>query len=280
MAAPRLINPIPAQIINELAGFHPFEIASFFESDTPIRFSASLVDGQALPKGMICTSDGALSGIPAKGTTGNYEITVTAHNDAGDTAATFSLQIRESLVHTEEDTPLTQLKAQVWDALDKNLPIPDLSELLNRDISPVEIYYLLERWSMLKIWDAFNLDAPTDPREITLEGVSKHYVVYDRSSCLVAAPRDLFSHERTTEDAFMTARAVAKEAFTRGWTMDLVGIDKLTRIAWAEVQRLNQLYDRNIEVINYTVGDKDIRLFKEIMRQTAGNAPGLDATGD
>lgn len=280
MALPRLINPIPKQTINELAGFHPFDLQSFFESDSPMRFSALQKNGAALPKGMICTGNGSLTGIPAKGTIGTYEIIVTAHNEEGESIAEFTLQIRESLVNTETDAPFQQIKSQVWEAVDKNLPIPDLSELLNRDISPVEIYYLLERWSMLKIWDAFNLDAPGPLTPITLEGASEHYAIYDRGSCLVAAPKDLFSHERTTEDAFMTARALAKEAFTRGWTMDLVGIDKLTRTAWAEVQRLNQLYGRNTEVVNYIVGDQDLRLFNEIMRQEAGKTPGLEAGGD
>ena len=43
MATPQLINPIPPQVINELAGFHPFNLQSFFESDTPMRFSAEQI---------------------------------------------------------------------------------------------------------------------------------------------------------------------------------------------------------------------------------------------
>jgi len=280
MAAPRLLNPIPKQTINELAGFYPFELQSFFESDTPMRFSAQLENGKPLPKGMLCTSTGALTGIPAKGTKGTYHIKITAKNEAGETTAEFSLSILESLAESESSTPLGLLKSQIWDAADKNLPIPDLSELLNRDITALEIYYLVERWSMLKIWDAFNLDTPGELHAIQIEGVSPHYVVYDRGNCLVAAPKDLFSHERTTEDAFMTARALAREAYTRGWTMDLVGIDKLTRTAWAEVQRLNQIHGRHLEVVNYTVTDRDLKLFNELMRNEARSAPGFEATGD
>jgi len=277
MAAPRLINPIPQQVINELAGFHPFELQSFFESETPMRFSAEQTNGEPLPKGMICTGNGSLTGIPAKDTVGTYQIRVIAKNEVGETAAEFNLIIRESLVNAETGTALEELKAQIWQAADKNLPIPDLSELLNRDITPIEIYYLLERWAMLKIWDAFNLETPGPLNEITLQEASKHYAIYDRGSCLVAVPRDLYSYERTTEDAFRTARALAKEAFSRGWTMDLVGLDKLTRVAWAEVQRLNQIYGRNLEVVNYNVSDRDVRLFNEIMRHEAGITPGLES---
>lgn len=277
MAAPRLINAIPQQVINELAGFHPFNLQSFFESDTPIRFSAQQTNGEALPKGMICTSEGMLTGIPAKGTVGAYQLIITAQNETGETNAEFTLLIRESLVNTETGTSLEELKAQIWDAADKNLPIPDLSELLNREVTPIEIYYLLERWAMLKIWDAFNLDVPGALTPITVEGASPHYATYDRGSCLVAIPKDLFSHERTTEDAFMTARALAREAYSRGWTMDLVGFDKLIRAAWVEVQRLNQIHGRNLEVVNYTVKDKDVKLFNEIMRKEAGIQPGLEA---
>lgn len=277
MTAPRLINPIPPQIINELGSFHPFELQVFFESDTPMRFSAQQTNGQALPKGMICTSQGMLTGIPAKGTIGKYELEITAENEAGKTSAPFTLQIRESLANTENNAPFNDVKAQIWEAVDKNLPIPDISELLNRDITALEIYYLLERWSMLKIWDAFNLDSPGDLVPLELEDASPHYVIYDRGSCLVAAPKDLFSHERTSEDAFNTARALAREAFKRGWTMDLVGIDKLTRVVWAEVQLLNQIYGRHIEIVNYTVTDQDIKVFNEMVHRAGGSIPGFDA---
>ena len=280
MTAPRLIDPIPPQVSNELGSFHPFDLSSYFESATPMRFSAQQSNGNALPKGMICMSDGRLTGIPARNTIGNYDIQITATNESGSTSATFVLQIRESLANTESDAPLNDLKAQIWQAVDKNLPIPDLSELFDREISALEIYYLLERWSMIKIWDAFNLDSPGELKPIQLAGASSHYNVYDRGSCLVATPKDLFSHERTSEDAFKTARALAREAYMRGWTMDLVGIDKLTRVAWAEVQLLNQIYGKHLDVVNYTVTDQDVRVYNELVRRETRHLPGPEASGD
>jgi hypothetical protein len=72
MNAPQLLKAIPVQVINEQAAYGPFNLRDYFSSDTPLQFRAELKDGAALPKGMICTTDGVLTGIPAKGTLGKY----------------------------------------------------------------------------------------------------------------------------------------------------------------------------------------------------------------
>jgi hypothetical protein len=226
-------------------------------------FSGELKDGSALPAGLICTENGLITGIPAKGTIGQYTIVVTATTREGDATAQaeVTLTIRPSLVATTEPHHLDKLKAQVWEALDLKLPVPDLAELLDRPINAVDISYLLERWGVLKAWNAFDLNPPGELIQLHLEGTSPHYLVFDRGSCIVACPKELFSHERTVEDGLQTARAVARELYRRQWTVQLVGFDKLTRAAWVEIQLLGDKLGNPLEVINFTPTQEDLLVY-------------------
>lgn len=265
MPAPILATPIPAQVINERAAYGPFDLKQFIQSaegNSAPRFTAQLSDGQALPKGMICTSDGIVTGIPAENTQGTYEVIITAENDAGPLQATFVLTIKPSLA-TSAGEYSDELKKQIWEALEKNLPIPDLKELYNRPITPLEIYYFLERWGVLKIWDAFNLDPPGPPVLLTLEGASKHYNVYDRGSCLVVVPKDLFSYERTLADGLQTASVAAREIFKRNWTIELMGFEKMVRAAWVEINHLGDQYGKQLEIINFNPTPRDIKIYMD-----------------
>src|SRR5665811_1280132 len=106
MAAPILIKPVPAQIVNEQAAYGPFDLKEFIQTPDKklnLRFQGGLADGGALPKGMICTEDGILTGIPAKGTQGNYEIKVTVQNDDGAEEAKFLFTIKPSIADTGTD---------------------------------------------------------------------------------------------------------------------------------------------------------------------------------
>jgi hypothetical protein len=265
MEAPVLVGPIPPQVINEQSAYGPFDLKAFIMtpegSDVP-TFQAEVKGGNALPKGMICTSDGVMTGIPSKGTQGVYEVIVKATNEAGTVQATFNMTITPSFANRESESDyINKLKAQVWEALDQRLPIPDLVDLYEREITPLEIYYLLERWGIIKIWDAFNLEPPRDKVLLTLEGASKHYNVYDRGSCLVATPVDLFSYERTVEDGLQTARAMAREVYQRDWTVELVGFEKFVRAAWVEIQHLGDQYGKQLEVINFSPSTSDVRIY-------------------
>lgn len=262
MDAPILIQPIPPQVINELAAYGPFDLKEFIETPghNNLQFSAELRSGEALPKGLICTSDGIVTGIPARNTKGNYEVVVTAQNEAGALETVIMLTIKPSLATTGTDY-LDQLKSQVWEALEQQLPLPDLADLYDRPITALEIYYLLERWGILKVWDAFNLEPPSQPVLLTLEGTSEHYNVYDRGSCIIACPKDLFSYERTIEDGLKTARAVAREIYRRQWTIEFTGFDKMMRAAWVELQHLGDIHGKRLEIINFDPTINDIKLY-------------------
>lgn len=263
MAAPVVVKPISAQVVNERAAYGPFNLRDYIqvaEGSQAARFHAELKDGKSLPAGMICTADGILTGIPAKETSGVYEVVITAENDDGSIQTTLVLTIKPGMT-TKDTGYIDELKAQVWEAMDLKLPIPDLEELNNRPITKADIYYLLERWAMLKIWDAYNLEPPGALRPLTLEGASPRYQVYDCGSCLVTVPKKLFSHEHTLEDGLQTARAMAREVYRRQWAVELVGFEKLTRAAWVEVQHLGDKAGKRLEVINFSPSLEDVRLY-------------------
>lgn len=274
MDAPILKEAIPMQAVNELAAYGPFDLNNYFETEdgSELRFSAETKSGEALPKGLICTSDGMLTGIPAKGTSDNYELIITAENDGGSVQVEMILTIKPTPV-SGDATYLDKLKAQVWEAVENNLPVPDFGDIYGKDISPLEIYYLLERWGVIKIWDAFNLDPPGELQEIKLEGASEHYNVYDRGSCIVACPKDLFSHERTLEDGLRTARAMADEVYRRDWTVELSGFDKLTRAAWVQIQHLSDQHGKRLDVINYNPSTDDINLYNSQAAELGNRQP-------
>lgn len=262
MAAPVIIKQIPNQGVNERAAFGPFDLKEYIQvpEGSELFFSAELADGSMLPRGMICTMDGIVTGIPAKDTQGNYEIVIEAENEEGSVQAKFVLAIMPAIVNKNSQAYIDDLKNQIWLALENNQQAPELADLIDRAITPLDVYYLLERWGTLTIYDAFNLEPPGEKKLIVLEGASPHYLTYDRGSCLVAVPKELFSHERTLADGIATCAALAREAYKRNWTVELVGFEKYTRAAWIEIQHQSQKNNRKMEVLNYEPTTNDMKL--------------------
>jgi len=274
MSEPILTTPIPPQIVNEMASYPPFDLKKFIQAadNSVLTFKAEIKGGAALPKGMILTSDGILTGIPARETQGVYEIIVTAENSAGSVHATLVLTIKPALAQTETGY-LEKLKLQVWEAMQKNLPIPELRDLLELPISQMDIYYLLERYGTLTIWNAFNLDPPSEKTLLTLAGASQHYNVYDRGSSLIMCPKDLFSHERTLLDGMQTAKAMAREVYKREWTIEMAGLAKWTRNVWVELQIQGDKHDKYIDIINYTPSKEDENAYSKEASGVSRNIP-------
>lgn len=269
------IDRIPDQVVNERAAFGPLDLTQYIQSPREesgsLTFSAELSTGDALPKGLICTSNGIVSGIPAEGTHGSYTVLISGQDQAGQSfSAQFDLKIRAKMV-MEPPEFYTELKSRVWEALKNDLPLPDVSALLNRPVTPEDIAYFLQRFATLAIWDVYNLDAPGDKQPLTLPGASKHYHIYDRGSCLVGSPKELFSHERTLEDALQTARVMAQEAFRRGWVVEFAGFSKMMRAAWIELQVLANKHGKIVEILHYTPTEEDMKLY-------AARAKGPDFT--
>lgn len=166
------------------------------------------------------------------------------------------------------------LKQQAWKALSEGKPHPDLSALAERGVTPLEVQALLERWATLTIYDAFNLEAPGIKQPLELHGVSEHFVVYDRGSCLVAGPKSLVSHDWTLADGLKTVVAMAREAYNRHWTIELVGYEKYRRAAWVELELLSRQLGRSVDVLNFTPAMQDFRIVNEkIMHQNDALRP-------
>src|SRR5947207_2433678 len=114
---PVLKAEITSQIVNEGASYQ-LNLSDFIQSrteaDGKVHFFAERIDGQALPQGLICLPNGMLSGIPAKGTHGTHEISVTAENDSGIPFTTqFALTIKEALQMDAMNQHFTELKAKI-----------------------------------------------------------------------------------------------------------------------------------------------------------------------
>jgi hypothetical protein len=167
---------------------------------------------------------------------------------------------------------LTELKKQVWEALGTNQATP-MQDPMTRDISPTEIYYLLQRWASLAIWDVYNLEPAGDKTLLTLPGASPHYEIFDRGSCLVGAPKDLFSYKRNLEDGLMTARAMADEVYKRGWTVEFAGFNKLVRAAWVELQVNGSKSGKFLEVLHFTPSASDMKLAQDQAQIRGFTAP-------
>lgn len=170
---------------------------------------------------------------------------------------------------------LNDLKQKVWEAAKENLPLPEMHEIFSREISAAELYYLLQRFAVLTIWDVYNLDVPGEKQLLQLEGVSKHYNIFDRGSCLVGAPKDLFTYDRTLADALQTAQVMAREAYNRNWTIELSGFNKMIRAAWVELQHLSDLKGRPIDILHFNPSTEDIRIYTEQSRARVAKEMGL-----
>jgi hypothetical protein len=272
-AAPVQIKPVP-QFVTHVGGvLGPIDLKPLIQSPTKLRFSAMQADGSAFPEGLICTGNGLITGIAGAKTEGSYDIIITVENGAEDSLIIQSKLIVKERLSVEDPFFFNDLKSQIWQALGENLPVPEMSDFINRPITAVEIYYLLQRYSVLTIWDVYNLEQPGDKIALNLEGINPHYHVYDRGSCLVAAPKDLFSHERTMADALDVSRALAKEVYKRGWTIEFAGFNKMVRAAWVELQNLGDKHGKKLEILHYIVSPEDMRVYSQLTQQ-AGPTPG------
>lgn len=283
MPSMTVVKKVPDQVMNQGAVLKSLDLKEFIQiKDSAIlpHFQAGLADGRPLPAGLICTTEGIITGIAGKDTQGNYEVVVNIEDIEGEKIQlTFHLMIKPAPVMQPQGL-LQSLKGDVWEALGKGLPLPeviDLKEFLNRPVSPLDIYYLLERFACLTIWDAYNLDAPGKLQRLSLKGTSPHYHIYDRGSCLVAAPKDLFSHARTPYDFLITARAVAVEVYNRGWgTIELSGFDKMVRAAWVKLQIMGTQQGRMIEILHYKPQAEDVIIYQQEMNALSSTKPAFD----
>jgi hypothetical protein len=272
---PVITKPIPTDIqINEGSPWGPLHLQDYIQSPDPmsgeVRFYAELQNGMALPKGLFCSMDGLFGGVPEAGTAGAYQIILIAENDSEDPLIMNINLTVNTRPATDDPEHLRKLKFQVWEALVNNNPIPEMTSLLNRPITATEIYYLLQRYAVLSIWDVYNLEPPGPLKLLNLAGNSPHYNVYDRGSSLIAAPKDLFSYQRTLADAIQASKVLAREVYKRGWTIEFAGFNKMARAAWIELKVLGDKTGKQLEVLHYTPDFNDLRIYSAESTRAAG----------
>lgn len=288
---PVLINPFTDQITNVGSAFGPININDYIQSldalSGKIKFTVTLKNGKPLPQGLYVSSTPEIIGIPAKGTEGSYDVLVIAENNSTlPFKTTFKLTILPRIEYQtkdglqfDDDLPdekfIRDLKKQIWDAIGHDKPQPDIGDLFVRPVRALDVLYLLERWATLTIWDAFNLDPSDEKHPIELEGCSPHYVVYDKGNCLIAAPVDLFSHQRTLGDAIQTAQAMAREVYKRGWTVEFSGYDKMKRAAWVELQLLGDHFGKQLDILHFSPNSTDEMIY-EMRSEAASPAPKMN----
>lgn len=279
MPALTLAKAIPDQVINEGAVYKPLDFKQFMtieDARAQVRFTAELQDGRPLPPGLICTSEGVLSGIPAKGSVGSYVVMVKVDDIEGATlTALFNLLIKPVNVTQPHDL-LRDMKAQVWAAVGKDQPVPvmpDLGNIYNWPVTAYDLYYLLERFAYLTIWDSNNAAPAGKPKLLNLPGVSAHFNVFDRGSCIVGAPKDLYTYARTPHDALVTARAMADEVHKRGWTIEFSGFDKMARIAWVRLQVLGKQHGKYTQVLHFMASLDDGVIYNREIGAVDGMSP-------
>lgn len=265
---PILINPIPPLLLNEGSTFEPLDLKQFISYEGELHFFASLVDGKSLPAGLDCSDEGVLSGTPQTGTLGEYQITLTVENDSETPLIVWvKLSIQSALTRKEEAGFIPDLQARIEGVVTSPLQLFEKESLFAKPLTPAEIYHLLQQFAYLIIWDVYNLEAPGEKVTLTLENANPHYHIYDRGSCLVAAPKDLFSHQRTVADMLQAARVMAREAYKRGWTIEFAGFNKMVRAAWVELQKLGHQHNKKIDILHYDPPAEDFKIFEaEIKR--------------
>jgi len=226
--------------------------------EAPLTFSATLDDGKALPEGLSLSSEGVFSGTAGTETARNLPYQVIMKAEAPDQAPLefdFSLYIFKTLTSDE----IGELRLETWRELaDKGALPENMQEVINRPITPQDVYHLLERFATFTVWNADDLRLASQGEVIEVDGASPHYRVYDFDVCLVATPKELYSHDRVMGDALETARAMIRNVHKRGWNVEFGGFDRMATAAWYEARRQNVNSQHQMEVRNYKPTDAKV----------------------
>jgi hypothetical protein len=221
-------------------------------SHTPAKalsFSVDETNGQALPEGLSIDNRGQLSGRLSPGASRHspYQLLININGD--DEQVAIELHVGPQML--PED--ISHAQAEIWKALESGAAIPeDIRKIVERPITKLDIYHLLERYAAFTIWNADDMQLADEGKKIKVSGLSDKFEAYDFGVCLVTTPKDLYSHTRTKGDMRQTARALAKEAHHRHWHVEFGGFDQMASTAWKEIQTLNKTSSHKMEVRNYT----------------------------
>lgn len=247
-----LKKAIPSVVVNEGSELTTIDLNDYINNPTgeALQFTVELVGGGSLPVGINFSPDGILSGAPQAGTASSlpYNITVVAFNPK---VTPLVMHFKLTIYAAVGKIDYNDFK-NYWKNFAEGLGLPDIEQLLTREITPLDIYYMLGRFATLIIWNADDLTPATRGTVIEIPHASKLFRVYDFNSAIVTSPGDLYDPNRGLKDAIQTAKAMIREVKRRKWNIELAGYDKMVTAAWVEVQHLNKAAPSNpIKVYNY-----------------------------
>lgn len=247
-----LKETIPFISVNEGSALTAVDLNDYINNPTgeALQFTVELVGGGSLPAGINFSSDGILSGIPQAGTAKSlpYDITIVAFNPK---VAPLVMHFKLTINAAAGKIDYNEFK-NYWQKFTEGLGLPDIEQLLTREITPLDIYYMLGRFATLIIWNADDLTPATKGAVIEIPHASKLFRIYDFNSAIVTSPNDLYDPNRGLKDAIQTAQAMVREIKRRNWNIELAGYDKMVTAAWVEVQHINKAKPGNpIKVYNY-----------------------------
>jgi len=248
----KLKQSVPSISVNQGSELRPINFNDYIDNPTgeALRFSVELVSGGSLPAGMVFSQNGVLSGTPQLGTTNvlPYEMTIVAFHPA---VSPLVMHCKLFIREVPGTVDINEFK-NYWQKFADGLDLPDLEQLLTREITPLDIYYLLGRFATLILWNADDLTPANKGVMIDIPHSSELFKVYDFKSALVASPKDLYDPNRGLGDAIQTAKAMVHEIGRRKWNIELAGYDKMVTAAWVEVQHLKSMAKGHaIKVYNY-----------------------------
>jgi hypothetical protein len=253
-------------------------ITNSSSSDQSAKFTVALPGNEPLPAGLILEENGNLCGTPEMGTAREvfYTLVFTA-TVPGSKPLVFATRLRITSQEQEDaeaemeenlvdmiNPRLEELKGY-WEKLFDQAPLPDLGDILN-DIKPTDIYYLLQRFATLTVWNADDLTPADKGQLMQIPDVSSFYNVYDFGVALVATPKDLYDDQRTLKHSVDTACAMMKEAHNRHWNVELAGFDRMVTAAWVTAQELG------VKVYNYHPSADDMNTLNNVMAKKTYSA--------
>lgn len=228
------------------------DFSVYIENSTnaEMSFEASVDGNSPLPEGLSFSKEGVLSGTPNAKTARDmpYEIVVKVDTSTDQLTFNFSLYIFKTVTIDE----IKEIRLDTWRELAENGIVPeDMQEVINRPTTKQDIYHLLQRFATFTVWNADDLRLADIGEMVEVKGISKHYNVYDFEVCLVATPKELYSHNRTLGDSLETAKAMVRDVHKRGWHVEFGGFDRMATAAWYEVRKTNATNQHQMEVRNY-----------------------------
>lgn len=236
--------------ITEGREMRPFDVkkCAAKDHDDFNGFYLDVANGSTLPEGVTLGKDGVIRGVPHMGASigSPYNVIV----DINDEVYQQPIEFRVGAQMRPED--ISGRQGQLWRAFHESSDLPiDFVEFVERPISKLDVYHLVERFASFTVWNADDRRLAATGKQIRIREANDKFLLFDFDVCMVATPKDLFADNRTLNDGYKMATAMVREAHRRRWHVEFGGFDKMANMAWYEVQSLNKRSRHKMDIKNY-----------------------------